>query len=59
MTEQARTNQSIKQFIDPGDNAALVLFLAGPHGRTSSGQMVPIDAGSKSTVCPRCRGVPA
>jgi NAD(P)-dependent dehydrogenase (short-subunit alcohol dehydrogenase family) len=47
--EQALENQSIKQFIDPDDIAALVVFLAGPHGRTISGQMIPIDGDSKST----------
>jgi hypothetical protein len=44
--EQALENQSIKQFIDPDDIAALVVFLAGPHGRTISGQMI------RSTVIP-------
>jgi NAD(P)-dependent dehydrogenase (short-subunit alcohol dehydrogenase family) len=47
--EQALENQSIKQFVDPDDIAALVVFLAGPHGRTISGQMIPIDGDSKST----------
>lgn len=46
---EALANQSIKQFIDAADVAALVLFLTGPHGRTISGQMIPIDGDSKST----------
>ncbi len=49
VTQQALANQSIKQFVDPGDIAALVLFLTGPHGRTLSGQMIPIDGDSKPT----------
>ena len=43
-------NQSIKRLTDPGDIAALALFLAGPHARTISGQMFPIDADSKAAV---------
>ncbi|WP_311836194.1 SDR family oxidoreductase [Cellulomonas fimi] len=46
---EALGNQSIKQFIDAADIAALVLFLTGPHGRTISGQMLPMDGDSKST----------
>ena len=49
VTQQALANQSVKQFIDPGDIASLVLFLTGPHGRTISRQLVPIDGNSKST----------
>lgn len=48
--EQALANQSVKQFINPADIAALVVFLAGPHARTISGQVFPIDGDSKSTV---------
>lgn len=44
----ALDNQSVKQFINPADIAALVLFLTGPHGRTISGQMFPIDGDSKA-----------
>lgn len=47
-TTNALNNQSIKDFIDPADIAALVLFLTGPHGRTISGQLFPIDADSKA-----------
>lgn len=46
---QALINQSVQKFIDPDDIAALVLFLAGPHARTISGQMFPMDGDSKST----------
>jgi len=48
--ESAMANQSIKQFTSPADIAALVVFLAGPHARTISGQVFPIDGDSKSTV---------
>ncbi|MDI3329460.1 MAG: SDR family oxidoreductase [Micrococcus sp.] len=47
-TANALANQSVKQFIDPADIAALVLFLAGPHGRTITGQQLPIDGDSKA-----------
>jgi hypothetical protein len=43
---QAMVNESIQEFIDPADIAALVLFLAGPHARTISGQLFPIDGDS-------------
>jgi NAD(P)-dependent dehydrogenase (short-subunit alcohol dehydrogenase family) len=46
----AMANQSVKRFIDPADIAALVLFLAGPHARTISGQMFPIDGDSKAAT---------
>lgn len=48
-TQLALANQSVKKFIDPADIAALTVFLAGPHARTISGQMFPIDGDSKST----------
>jgi len=48
--ESALANQSVKAFIKPADVAALTVFLAGPHARTISGQMFPIDGDSKSTV---------
>jgi NAD(P)-dependent dehydrogenase (short-subunit alcohol dehydrogenase family) len=44
----ALANQSIKKFINPDDIAALTVFLAGPHARTISGQMFPIDGDSKA-----------
>jgi poly-gamma-glutamate capsule biosynthesis protein CapA/YwtB (metallophosphatase superfamily) len=43
---QAMVNESNQEFIDPADIAALVLFLAGPHARTISGQLFPIDGDS-------------
>ena len=46
--ESAMNNQSVKRFVDPADIAALALFLAGPHARSISGQMFPIDGDSKS-----------
>jgi NAD(P)-dependent dehydrogenase (short-subunit alcohol dehydrogenase family) len=47
-TDSALANQSVKKFIDPADIAELAVFLAGPHARTISGQMFPIDGDSKS-----------
>ncbi len=47
-TELALDNQSIRRFTDADDVAALTVFLAGPHGRSISGQMLPIDGDSKS-----------
>ena len=49
-TQLALANQSVKKFIDPADIAELAVFLAGPHARTISGQMFPIDGDSKSSV---------
>ena len=49
-TDAALANQSIKHFVDPTDIAALCLFLAGPHGRSISGQMFPIDGDSKAST---------
>jgi len=48
-TQLALANQSVKRFIDPNDIAELAVFLAGPHARTISGQMFPIDGDSKSS----------
>jgi NAD(P)-dependent dehydrogenase (short-subunit alcohol dehydrogenase family) len=47
-TEQALDNQSIRRFTDAADIAALAVFLAGPHGRSISGQVLPIDGDSKT-----------
>ena len=47
-TERALGNQSIRQFTEAADIAALAVFLAGPHARTISGQMLPIDGDSKA-----------
>jgi NAD(P)-dependent dehydrogenase (short-subunit alcohol dehydrogenase family) len=49
-TQLALANQSVKKFIDPADIAELAVFLAGPHARTISGQMFPIDGDSKSST---------
>ena len=60
---QAMVNESIQEFIDPADIAALVLFLAGPHARTISGQLFPIDGdsnppGDPSRVSPDRQAAP-
>ena len=49
-TERAKAldNQSVRELTDPADVAALAVFLAGPHGRSISGQVLPIDGDSKS-----------
>jgi NAD(P)-dependent dehydrogenase (short-subunit alcohol dehydrogenase family) len=47
-TERALDNQSIRRFADAADIAALAVFLAGPHGRSISGQVLPIDGDSKT-----------
>jgi hypothetical protein len=49
-TDSALANQSVKKFVDPADISQLVLFLTGPHGRSISGQMFPIDGDSKSSA---------
>ncbi len=36
-------NQSLKRLVDPRDIAALAVFLASDHGKSISGQMLPID----------------
>ncbi len=46
----AMANQAIKQFVDPADIAELAVFLAGPHARSISGQMFPIDGDSKAAT---------
>ena len=47
-TERALDNQSIRRFTEAADRAALVVFLAGPHGRSISGQILPMDGDSKA-----------
>lgn len=47
-TALAMENQAIKRFVDPVDIAELAVFLAGPHARSISGQMFPIDGDSKA-----------
>lgn len=46
----AMANQAVKKFVDPVDIAELAVFLAGPHARSISGQMFPIDGDSKSSI---------
>ncbi|RSZ63174.1 SDR family oxidoreductase [Corynebacterium hylobatis] len=48
--ESALANQAVQQFVDAADIAELVLFLAGPHARSISGQMLNIDGDSKAAV---------
>ena len=38
--------QSIRTLVDPGDIAALAVFLASDHAKSISGQMIPIDGDS-------------
>lgn len=47
-TQLALANQAVNRFVDPADIAALAVFLAGPHGRSISGQSFPIDGDSKA-----------
>jgi NAD(P)-dependent dehydrogenase (short-subunit alcohol dehydrogenase family) len=44
----ALANQSVKRFVDPVDIAALAVFLASDHGKSISGQAIPIDGDSQS-----------
>ncbi len=46
--ELTLANQGIWRLVDPADIAALAVFLAGPHGRSISGQAFPIDGDSKA-----------
>jgi NAD(P)-dependent dehydrogenase (short-subunit alcohol dehydrogenase family) len=41
--KEAMAVQSIKRFVDPGDIAALAVFLASDAAKSISGQMLPID----------------
>ena len=41
--QASMANQSIKTMVDPRDIAALAVFLASDHGKSISGQMLPID----------------
>jgi NAD(P)-dependent dehydrogenase (short-subunit alcohol dehydrogenase family) len=40
---EAMANQSIKAMVDPGDIAALAVFLASDAAKAISGQVLPID----------------
>lgn len=44
----ALDNQAVKSFVDPADIGALALYLAGPYGRSISGQQFSIDGDSKA-----------
>ena len=44
----ALDNQAVKAFVDPADIGALAVYLAGPHGRSISGQQFSIDGDSKA-----------
>ncbi|MDL5156154.1 SDR family oxidoreductase [Actinomycetospora termitidis] len=49
-TERAKAvaNQSIPALTDPADIGALAVFLASEHGRSISGQSLPVDGDSKA-----------
>ena len=48
VTADALSIQALKHFVDPGDIAALTLFLASDSAKSISGQTIPIDGGSKA-----------
>lgn len=48
VTAGALSIQSVKRFVDPGDIAALSVFLASDSAKSISGQTIPIDGGSKA-----------
>lgn len=47
--DRALRNQSVHRFVDPEDIGALAVFLAGPRGRSLSGQLLPVDGDSQTT----------
>lgn len=47
---KALDNQSVREFTDPADVGALAVFLAGPHGHSISGQVLPIDDGDSKAA---------
>jgi NAD(P)-dependent dehydrogenase (short-subunit alcohol dehydrogenase family) len=47
--KDALSVQSIKRFVDPGDIAALAVFIASDAGNSISGQMLSIDNDMQST----------
>jgi NAD(P)-dependent dehydrogenase (short-subunit alcohol dehydrogenase family) len=49
-TATALANQSVKRFVSAADIAELAVFLCGPHARTISGQIFPIDGDSRATM---------
>jgi NAD(P)-dependent dehydrogenase (short-subunit alcohol dehydrogenase family) len=48
VTEAALRTQSIKEFVDPRDVAALAVFIASDRGRLISGAVLPIDGDMQS-----------
>jgi NAD(P)-dependent dehydrogenase (short-subunit alcohol dehydrogenase family) len=48
VTADALSNQAIKRFVDPGDIAALAVFLASDSAKSISGQTIPVDGDSKA-----------
>ena len=47
-TQAALASQSLKRFADPGEIAALALFLASDAARSISGQALSIDNDSRA-----------
>jgi NAD(P)-dependent dehydrogenase (short-subunit alcohol dehydrogenase family) len=45
--EASMANQSLKALVDPGDIAALAVFLASDSAKSISGQMLPLDGDIK------------
>jgi NAD(P)-dependent dehydrogenase (short-subunit alcohol dehydrogenase family) len=48
VAQQALANQSVKRLVDPGEIAALAVFLASDSARSISGQAISIDGDSQS-----------
>lgn len=46
----AMSVQSLKRFVDPGDIAALILFLTSEAGKSISGQVLPIDNDAQTSA---------
>ncbi|HZN03809.1 MAG TPA: SDR family oxidoreductase [Candidatus Polarisedimenticolia bacterium] len=47
--QELMAGQSIKEFVNPRDIAALAVFLASDAARSISGQMLPIDNDIQTT----------
>lgn len=47
-TQDAMRNQTLKQFVDPADIAALCLFLTSDSAKSITGQTIAIDNGSRA-----------
>ncbi|MBD0367656.1 MAG: 3-oxoacyl-[acyl-carrier-protein] reductase, partial [Flavisolibacter sp.] len=48
--QKAMSIQSLKQFVDPKDIAALAVFLAFDSGKFISGKMLPVDNDMQSAT---------